>query len=191
MTNETQFFRKIHFHTLFEMVRKSYERVIVWEVSWRLNKTATYWPLALLAIKELLSRSPGLLNRGPWGPSLCWYLVLTPRTATTDSKLWSPTHWLPVAPDYIIFWHPPASVSVASAPNSTRQQSRLSPDIFDRMHLFFTQVHFLFDSLARSEVNMLYLTRSRYLSFFSFSFSFFQWSAGTAKSTILKVILFL
>ena len=30
----THFFRKI----FFEMVRKGYERVIVWEVSWRLNK---------------------------------------------------------------------------------------------------------------------------------------------------------
>ena len=29
---------KYTFHTLFLMVRKGYERVIVWEVSWRLNK---------------------------------------------------------------------------------------------------------------------------------------------------------
>ena len=35
------------------------------------------------------------------------------------------------------------------------------------------------------------LTRSRYLSFFSHSFSFILWSAGTAKSTILRVIFFL
>ena len=28
--------------------------------------------------------------------------------------------------------------------NSTLRQSRLSPDIFDRMHLLFTQVHFFF-----------------------------------------------
>ena len=33
--------------------------------------------------------------------------------------------------------------------------------------------------------------RSRYLSFFSHSFSFIQWSAGTAKSTILQVLFFL
>ena len=39
--------------------------------------------------------------------------------------------------------------------NSTRRQSRLSLDIFDRMHLLFTQVHFLFDSSAELEVNML------------------------------------
>ena len=35
------------------------------------------------------------------------------------------------------------------------------------------------------------LARSRYLSFFSHSFSFILWSAGTAKSTILKVLFFL
>ena len=40
--------------------------------------------------------------------------------------------------------------------------------------------HSFFDSLARS----------RYLSFFSLSFSFILWSAGTAKSTILQVLFF-
>ena len=34
------------------------------------------------------------------------------------------------------------------------------------------------------------LTRSRYLSFFSHSFSFILWSAETAKSTILQVLFF-
>ena len=34
------------------------------------------------------------------------------------------------------------------------------------------------------------LTRSRYLSFFSLSFSFILWSAGTAKSTILQILFF-
>ena len=34
------------------------------------------------------------------------------------------------------------------------------------------------------------LARSKYLSFFSHSFSFILWSAGTAKSTILQVVYF-
>ena len=34
------------------------------------------------------------------------------------------------------------------------------------------------------------LGRSKYLSFFSHSFSFILWSAGTAKSTILQVLFF-
>ena len=35
------------------------------------------------------------------------------------------------------------------------------------------------------------LARSMYLSFFSHSFSFILWSAGTAKSTLLQVLFFL
>ena len=35
------------------------------------------------------------------------------------------------------------------------------------------------------------LARSRYLSFFSNSFSFILWSAGTVKSTILQVLFFI
>ena len=77
-------------------------------------------------------------------------------TATTDSTLCLQTKLnVSVAPGYTIAWHPPVSGSVAYALNSTRWQSRLSPDISDRMHLLFTQVHFLFDSSAGSEVNML------------------------------------
>ena len=34
------------------------------------------------------------------------------------------------------------------------------------------------------------LARSRYLSFFSYSFNFILWSAGTAKSTILQFLFF-
>ena len=46
-------------------------------------------------------------------------------------------------------------------------------------------VTFIFHSLFNS------LARWRYLSFFSHSFSFILWSAGTAKSTILQVLFFL
>ena len=35
-----------------------------------------------------------------------------------------------------------------------------------------------------------FLARSRYLSFFSHSFRFILWSAGTAKTTILKILFF-
>ena len=35
------------------------------------------------------------------------------------------------------------------------------------------------------------LARSRYLSFFSLFFRFILWSAGTAKSTILQILVFL
>ena len=45
-------------------------------------------------------------------------------------------------------------------------------------------VTFMFHSFFNS------LARSRYLSFFSHSFSFILWSAGTAKSTILHILFF-
>ena len=44
---------------------------------------------------------------------------------------------------------------------------------------------FMFHSFFNS------LARSRYLFFFSHSFSFILWSAGTAKSTILQILFFL
>ena len=47
-----------------------------------------------------------------------------------------------------------------------------------------TIVTFMFHSFFNS------LARSRYLSFFSLSFRFFLWSAGTAKSTILQILFF-
>ena len=46
--------------------------------------------------------------------------------------------------------------------------------------IFTCMFHGFFSSLARS----------RYLSFFSLSFCFILWSAGTAKSTILQVFFF-
>ena len=48
-----------------------------------------------------------------------------------------------------------------------------------------TIITFMFHSFFNS------LARSRYLSFFSHSFSFILWSAGTAKSTILQILFFL
>ena len=48
-----------------------------------------------------------------------------------------------------------------------------------------TIVTFKFHSFFNS------LARSRYLSFFSHSFRFILWSAGTAKSKILQISFFL
>ena len=47
-----------------------------------------------------------------------------------------------------------------------------------------TIVTFMFHSFFNS------LARSRYLSFFSLSFRFILWSAGTAKSTIFQILFF-
>ena len=72
------------------------------------EQTATYWPQVPLSLAALLSRSAGLLNRGSWGPiALCWVLVLS--TASYLQLDWLQLTELPVAPGYIIVWHPPAS----------------------------------------------------------------------------------
>ena len=55
--------------------------------SWRLNRTATYWP-PLLWPSAFLSHSPGLLNCGP-GAQPLWVLVFS--TASYLQLVWSPT----------------------------------------------------------------------------------------------------
>ena len=60
--------------------------------SWRLNRTATYWP-PLLWPSAFLSRSPGLLNRGP-GFQPLWVLAFSTASCLQLSGL--QTNWLPV-----------------------------------------------------------------------------------------------
>ena len=95
---QTQFFWKIY----LSLYSKGFERVtkgiIVWEVSWRLNRTATYWPPLFWPS----SISPGLLN---WGPSLCWDMVLIPASSLQLIDFLS-------HPGYIIIWRPPTSCGV-------------------------------------------------------------------------------
>ena len=79
------------------MVRKGYERVIVWEISWRLNKDCNMLTPSSSGYSSTSFSSCRAAHPASAGT---WFSLL--RTATTDSKLWSPTNWLPVAPGYII-----------------------------------------------------------------------------------------
>ena len=76
------------------VLRKIYLSVYLKELwvrgSWKPNRTATYWPL-LLWPSAFLSRSPGLLNRGP-GAQPLWVLVFS--TATYVQLVWSPQNSL-------------------------------------------------------------------------------------------------
>ena len=87
---------------------------------------------------------------GAWGPSLCWDIVLIP--AFSLQLIWTSCRR-----GYIIKWHPPSwERHICTQVNpSTVKVIPWFPDIFDRMHLLFTQVHFSSDSPAGSEVNML------------------------------------
>ena len=67
---------------------------------------------------------------------------------------------------------------------STRPPTSKSSRPFNNPLVIGTIVTFMFHSFFNS------LVRSRYLSFFSHSFIFILWSAGTAKSTILQILFF-
>ena len=75
---------------------------------------------------------------------------------------------------------------------STRPQTSKSPKPFNNTLVIVpkapipigTIVTFMFHSIFNS------LAKLRYLSFFSLSFRFTLWSAGTAKSTILQILFF-
>ena len=75
-----------------------------------------------------------------WGPSLCWDMVLIP--ASSLHLIWTSCRR-----GYIIIWRPPTSSEchICTQFNpSTVKVIPWYPDIFDRMHLLFTQVHFFF-----------------------------------------------
>ena len=132
----TQFFRKNIPLTLFEKVTKGIicER---WVGDW--TELQHIDPSTLLATAAFLSRSPELLNRG---------LLLGHSSHSsifaTDFNFLSPGLDNNLTPTYFL------RVSQFEL-NSTLRQSRLSPDIFDRMHLLFTQVHFFFWQLSRGQ----------------------------------------
>ena len=109
---------------------------------------------SFLAITAFLSRSPGLLNRGPGGPAslgagfLYCILSLT-RLIPNSSDLqlvWSPTDWISCALSYIIVQHPPSSCGRHNFAliQPVHGQGYNILIFLDRMDLLFTQVHFLF-----------------------------------------------
>ena len=119
------------------------ERVVCerWVGDW--TKTATYWPPQLHRPQQciffvLLGCSTGYL-----GPNL-------------SAESWFPQpdleHWLQALNSNCLSH--PGYILVLRPLNSTRRQSRLSPDLLHRIYLLFTQVHFSFDRLAESEVNV-------------------------------------
>ena len=110
--------------------------------SLRLNKDCNILtPRTLLAITAFLFCSPRLLNRGP---SLCWDIVLIPASLQLIG--------ISCCRGYIIIWHPPTSCERQNSHSIQTLDSQgcpWSPDIFDRMHLLFTPVHFFFWQLGR------------------------------------------
>ena len=82
---------------------------------------------------------------GAWGPSLCWDMVLIPPSSL--QLIWTSRRW-----GYIIIWHPPTSCERHNSLSIQPLDSQCHPpDIFDRMHLLFTQMHFFFWQLGRGQ----------------------------------------
>ena len=142
MTNYTNTYACVQNHnnntirTIDTVLRKIYLSVYLKGLyvrgSCRLNRTAKYWPPTLLAIIALLSRSPGLLNRGP------------------HSSIFSPTRLIP---NWLNFLCTELYNSLTSTFFLWASQIALIQLVhsqgyilifLDRMHLLFTKVHFLF-----------------------------------------------
>ena len=101
MNERTHFFIKIY---LPNFILERVDVSCVWEVSWRREQTATYWP-QVLTIAALLSHL-GWVNQS-WvtegrKPPVCKLILTLASCSPTDSK---PS----VAPGYIIVYRPPAS----------------------------------------------------------------------------------
>ena len=87
-------------------------------------------------------------------PSVCKLILTLASSLQLELQLELNSNWLKpsVAPDYIIARHPPASCGrrICTEFNHVHRL-RWYPDIFDRMHLLFTQVHLLIDSSVEGQ----------------------------------------
>ena len=122
-------------YTLYSKVRKGYERFYCVRGELETEQNCNRLSPTLLAMAVFLSRSPGLLNRGPEWFSFQHLL---------SNCLTSCLH-----PGYIIVCRPPSF---------KRHKSHLIQPVhcqgyilifLDRMYLLFTQEHFLFWQLGR------------------------------------------
>ena len=105
--------------------------------SWRPNRTTKCWPPTLLAITAFLSRSPGLHNWGPGGPASLGAGFLY--------RNWSPTHLISNSLNFLcteLYYSCGRHNFALIQPVHGQGYNILI--FLDRMHLLFTQVHFLF-----------------------------------------------
>ena len=112
-----------------------------WVGDW--TKTATYWPPSSSSDSSASFSFSWAAQLGAWRPRL-----------STES--WFPLldleHWLQALnSNCLTSCLTPGYIIVLRQLNSTHRQSRLSPDLFDRMRLLFTQVHFFFWQLGRGQ----------------------------------------
>ena len=146
------FFRKIYLsHFIRERVAKGLILVMCerWVGDW--TELQNIDP-TLMAITAFLSRFSGLLNRGPGGPASLRHgphsSIFSPTAQSGVMRVPSAGCWFSL--QHLISNWPelPASVTISHSIQPLDSQGYIL--IFlDRMHLLFTQVHFLFWQLGR------------------------------------------
>ena len=132
-----QFFRKIYLSL--------YWKGCVWEGVGDQTNTATYWLPSSSGFNSFSFPFSWLLNRDLGGGQLLL-------GHGSYSSIFSPTHLNFLSPelyDNLTSTYFPRASQFAL--NSTSRQSRSPLDIFDRMHLLFTQVYFFFWQLGRGQ----------------------------------------
>ena len=106
----------------------------------------------LMAITAFLSRSPGLLNRGHGGPASLRHGPHSSIFSSTDLNFLSPGLYNNLTTTLLS-----ASVTISHSIQTLDSQGcPWSPDIFDRTHLLFTQVHFSWQLWPGSVCNRLF-----------------------------------
>ena len=156
MTNEHTPLEKYTSHTLFSKgLRKGWYWLSV-RGELDTEQTATYWPQVPLTIVALilLGCSTGVLR----AQTLCLELVLTASNSNSNSNY----NWLQLTQTVCGIWLYncllPLMLPVGVCIEFNHvHRSRWYPDIFDRMHLLFTQVHLLIDSSVEGQ----YVTGSK------------------------------
>ena len=118
----TQFFRKIY----LSLYSKGFKRDYVWEVSWRLTRTATYWPPNPSGYNSISFPFSWATQPGTWGPSLCWDMVLIPASLQLSDFL---SH-----PGYIIIWHPPTFCGVTIRTQFNPSKVKVIPGCICYLH---------------------------------------------------------
>ena len=109
------------------------------------TKTATYWPHNSSGYHSLSFPFSWAAQPGAWGPSLCEDMILIPESSLR--LIWTSRRrgYIKICRSLLL-----ASVTISHSIQPFDSQGRpWSPDIFDRMHLLFTQVHFFFWQLGR------------------------------------------
>ena len=167
-TSDTFFLKNIPL-TLLKGSERVTKGFTVWEVSWRLNRTATYCGHNSISFPFSWAAQPGA-----WGPCLsgtwssfqhllsdcnctieglrapsaeCWFSLphLSPTHLITNLNFLSPGLYNNLTPTLL-----PVSVTISHSIQPVHGQDYIL--IFlERMHLLFTQVHFLFWQLGQGQ----------------------------------------